>query len=199
MPSMRYWLRNRLACFQLAVACLFATACALTHPGELSVPAIFGSIGAFMVFNNLFGLVLAIFYAVGLSRADLSVEDRSSRHTGFLDAALGTAISAIMLLGLLGGPGNASVVRDVPIFLGITMVAARWMPRSFASLPAIAYFFVGLLAGRSYDGEAWWNWPVAKPSGQVSRGWIAASMILGVLALTIPTRKVRQRSAADDD
>lgn len=199
MPSMRYWLRNRLACFQLAVACLFATACALTNPGELSVPAIFGSIGAFMVFNNLFGLVLAIFYAVGLSRADLSVEDRSSRHTGFLDAALGTAISAIMLLGLLGRPGNASVVRDVPIFLGITMVAARWMPRSFASLPAIAYFLVGLLAGRAYDGEAWWNWPVAKPSGQVSRGWIAASMILGLLALTIPTRKVRQRSAADDD
>lgn len=196
---MRYWLRNRLACFQLAVACLFATACALTNPGELSVPAIFGSIGAFMVFNNLFGLVLAIFYAVGLSRADLSVEDRSSRHTGFLDAALGTAISAIMLLGLLGRPGNASVVRDVPIFLGITMVAARWMPRSFASLPAIAYFLVGLLAGRAYDGEAWWNWPVAKPSGQVSRGWIAASMILGLLALTIPTRKVRQRSAADDD
>ena len=63
---MRYWLRNRLACFQLAVACLFATACALTNPGELSVPAIFGSIGAFMVFNNLFGLVLAIVSAVAL-------------------------------------------------------------------------------------------------------------------------------------
>lgn len=151
------------------------------------------------VFNNLFGLVLAIVYAVGLSRADLTVEDRSSRHTGFLDAALGVAISVIMLLGLLGGPGNASVVRDVPIFLGITMVAARWMPRSLASLPAIAYFFVGLLTGRAYDGEAWWNWPVAKPSGQVSRGWIVASTILGVLALAIPTRKVRQRSAADDD
>lgn len=196
---MKCWLRNRLAWLQLAVACFFAMACALTDPGELSVPAVFGSIGAFMVFNNLFGLVLAILYAVGLSRADLTVEDRSSRHTGFLDAALGVAISVIMLLGLLGGPGNASVVRDVPIFLGITMVAARWMPRSLASLPAIAYFFVGLLTGRAYDGEAWWNWPVAKPSGQVSRGWIVASTILGVLALAIPTRKVRQRSAADDD
>lgn len=196
---MKCWLRNRLAWLQLAVACFFAMACALTDPGELSVPAVFGSIGAFMVFNNLFGLVLAIVYAVGLSRADLTVEDRSSRHTGFLDAALGVAISVIMLLGLLGGPGNASVVRDVPIFLGITMVAARWMPRSLASLPAIAYFFVGLLTGRAYDGEAWWNWPVAEPSGQVSRGWIVASTILGVLALAIPTRKVRQRSAADDD
>ena len=55
------------------------------------------------------------------SRANLGVEDRSLRHTGILDAALGVAISVIMLLGLLGGPGNSSVVRDVPVFLGITM------------------------------------------------------------------------------
>lgn len=49
---MKCWLRNRLAWLQLAVACFFAMACALTDPGELSVPAVFGSIGAFMVFNN---------------------------------------------------------------------------------------------------------------------------------------------------
>ena len=185
---MRYWVRNRLVWMQVAAACLFSGVCALTDPGGLSVPAIFGSIGSLVVFNNLFGLVLAIIYAVGLSRANLGVEDRSLRHTGILDAALGVAISVIMLLGLLGGSGNSSVVRDVPVFLGITMVAARWMPRNLAALPSIAFFFVGILAGRAYDGEAWWNWPVAKPSGVVSRGWVIASMSLGMLALAIPTR-----------
>ncbi|AOG28196.1 hypothetical protein [Cutibacterium avidum] len=196
---MRYWFRNRMAGLQLAVTGVLATVCTLTDPGEVAVPPIFGSISAVMVLNNVFGLVLAIIYAVGLARADLTVEDRSLRGTGILDASLGVAMSAIMLLGLLGGPGNASVVRDVPILLGITMVAARWMPRSLASLPSIAYFFVGLLVGRSYDGETWWNWSVSSPSGCVSQGWIISSVVLGVLALVIPTRRVRQHFGADAD
>lgn len=196
---MRYWFRNRLAGFQLALAGVLATVCVVTDPGEMAVPPIFGGISAVMVLNNMFGLVLAIVYAVGLARADLGVEDRSPRRTGILDAGLGLALSAIMLLGLLGGPGNTSVVRDVPILLGMTMIAARWVPRGLASLPAVAYFFVCLLAGRSYDGETWWNWPVSDPAGLVSLGWVVSSVVLGVLTLVIPTRRVRQRSGVDSD
>ena len=140
-------MRNRLAWFQLALACVFAAVCARTDPDEVAVPAIFGSFGAVVVFSNLFSLVLTILYAVGLSRADLSVEDRSPRHTGILDAALGLALSGIMVLGLFGGPANAQVIRDVPILLAMTMIAARWMPRNVSCLPAIAYFL-------------WVSWPV---------------------------------------
>lgn len=155
-------MRSRLAWLQLALACVFAAVCARTDPDEVAVPAIFGSFGAVVVFSNLFGLVLTILYAVGLSRADLSVEDRSPRQTGILDAALGLALSGIMVLGLFGGPANAQVIRDVPILLAMTMIAARWMPRNVSALPAIAYFFVGLLAGRQRnEREGWWNWPVA--------------------------------------
>lgn len=100
-------MRSRLAWLQLALACVFAAVCARTDPDEVAVPAIFGSFGAVVVFSNLFGLVLTILYAVGLSRADLSVEDRSPRQTGILDAALGLALSGIMVLGLFGGPANS--------------------------------------------------------------------------------------------
>ena len=195
---MRYWMRSRLAWLQLALACVFAAVCARTDPDEVAVPAIFGSFGAVVVFSNLFGLVLTILYAVGLSRADLSVEDRSPRQTGILDAALGLALSGIMVLGLFGGPANAQVIRDVPILLAMTMIAARWMPRNVSALPAIAYFFVGLLAGRQRnEREGWWNWPVADAAGPVSVGWIIATTVCGVLALSLPVRTVRRHCEAD--
>ncbi|MCU7477607.1 hypothetical protein PA25G_06667 [Cutibacterium acnes 25G] len=191
-------MRSRLAWLQLALACVFAAVCARTDPDEVAVPAIFGSFGAVVVFSNLFGLVLTILYAVGLSRADLSVEDRSPRQTGILDAALGLALSGIMVLGLFGRPANAQVIRDVPILLAMTMIAARWMPRNVSALPAIAYFFVGLLAGRQRnEREGWWNWPVADAAGPVSVGWIIATTVCGVLALSLPVRTVRRRCEAD--
>ena len=74
-------MRSRLAWLQLALACVFAAVCARTDPDEVAVPAIFGSFGAVVVFSNLFGLVLTILYAVGLSRACLLYTSPSPRDS----------------------------------------------------------------------------------------------------------------------
>ncbi len=67
VSAMKFWVRNRLVWLQLSVACLCAAIRTFTDSVALLVPAIFGSIGALVVFNNLFGVVLAIVYAIGLS------------------------------------------------------------------------------------------------------------------------------------
>ena len=189
MSAVRLWLKNRMAVCQLVVTCVFSVVCALTDPTGVTVPAVFGSMGTVVVVANLFGLVLAMLYSVGLSRAEPDVEYRSSRPVGWWDAALGVIIVLLMIPGLWGGRSSASVVRDVPVLMGLTMLASRWVPRALASLPAIGFFFVCLLAGRQTEGaDAWWNWVVADPSGTVSLGWAGTSMVLGLLAMGLPRR-----------
>ena len=99
---MRLWLKNRMAVCQLVVTCVFSVVCALTDPTGVTVPAVFGSMGTVVVVANLFGLVLAVLYSVGLSRADPDVEYRSSRPVGWWDAALGAIIVLLMIPGVAG-------------------------------------------------------------------------------------------------
>ena len=112
-----------MAVCQLVVTCVFSVVCALTDPTGVTVPAVFGSMGTVVVVANLFGLVLAVLYSVGLSRADPDVEYRSSRPVGWWDAALGAIIVLLMIPGLWGDRSSASVVRDVPVRVDDARVA----------------------------------------------------------------------------
>ena len=104
--------------------------------------------------------------------------------------------AALPLLATIVCPGLIEVglviSRNVMIGMGLTLLCARFMSRGLASMPAVSMFLIGVLTGRGYGHEAWWNWVVSSGASPVGAAWFLGAVVAGSVAtLTGRARKPR--------
>ncbi|MDU2070909.1 MAG: hypothetical protein E7E80_00070 [Cutibacterium avidum] len=170
----------------------------LTGNSIRDIPVLFGGVAlrAPLVFFG--SLVFIVAHGWSVARNPVELELRSRRPVRWADVGLMVA-AALPLLATIVCPGLIEVglviSRNAVIGMGLTLLCARFMSRGLASMPAVGMFLIGVLTGRGYGHEAWWNWVVSSSASPVGAAWFLGSVIAGSAAtLTGRARKPRVSS-----
>ena len=195
---MIWWCKNRGVAVVLACSVSMAVLVVLTGNSIRDIPVIFGGVAlrAPLVFFG--SLVFIVAHGWSVARNPVELEVRSRRPVRWADVGLMVA-AALPLLATIVCPGLIEVglviSRNAVIGMGLTLLCARFMSRGLASMPAVGMFLIGVLTGRGYGHEAWWNWVVSSSASPVGAAWFLGSVIAGSAAtLTGRARKPRVSS-----
>lgn len=180
--DMLAWGKNRGLVPIVAVLLVAEVIAVLTVGTQFQIPSLLGLQGLEVPIGFFLPLVAIVGFGVSMERQPYTLERRSRRPVRVWDG-----VFAGVLVGLIALPAAwdsaatwLGAACSTATGIGIVMMLRR-APAGTRALVPSGWIFFGVLTGRSYGHDAWWNWPVAAWPSPVALNWAAGAMAAGFI------------------